>query len=422
VFTPERLVLARKRRRMTQAALAAASGLSAQSINAFEKHRKAPSADTLTALAEILRFPVAFFQAPPAPEMQLDAVSFRAPTKMSALERDATLSSGAVASTLNAWMEERFRLPAPNVPTYPHLTPEQAAEQVRAAWGLGEAPVPNLVHLLEANGVRVFSLAPDCLDADAFSTVQSGTPYIFLNTRKTGERGRFDAAHELGHLVLHSEHRIPGGREGEPEANSFASAFLMPRAGIIAQRLNDASVERILSAKRRWGVSAMALAYRLRDLGLLSEWRHTQTVKKLAQMGYRTGEPGSLLARESSQLLAKVFDALRTKSMAPADIAAHMGIHLDDLNDYVFGLVPVSVPGGGRKSPAPRPELRLVHTSPASPSRPGAVPMAPSASTAVTGPARPPLDESIDEGTGRPIPLRHPGRSRMSGPQSPRRT
>ncbi|MEW2121219.1 hypothetical protein AB0945_40000 [Streptomyces sp. NPDC005474] len=44
----------------------------------------------------------------------------------------------------------------------------------------------------------------------------------------------------------------------------------------------------------------MALAYRLRDLDLLSEWRYTQTVKKLAQMGYRTGEPGFLLARESS--------------------------------------------------------------------------------------------------------------------------
>ncbi|MEU0677929.1 ImmA/IrrE family metallo-endopeptidase [Streptomyces sp. NPDC006172] len=364
MFTPERLVLARKRRRMTQAALAAASGLSAQSINAFEKHRKSPSTDTLASLAWILRFPVSFFQAAPPPEMQLDAVSFRAPTKMSALEREATLSSGAIASTLNAWMEERFRLPASNVPTYPHLPPEQAAEQVRAAWGLGEAPVPNLVHLLEANGVRVFSLAPDCLDADAFSTVHSGTPYVFLNTRKTGERGRFDAAHELGHLALHSEHRIPGGREGEPEANAFASAFLMPRAGILAQQLHDASVERILSAKRRWGVSAMALAYRLRDLGLLSEWRYTQTVKRLAETGYRTGEPGSLLARESSQLLAKVFDALRAKGMTATDVAADMGIHPDDLNDYVFGLVPVRLDGGGQGQPSipeRRPDLRLVH-------------------------------------------------------------
>lgn len=139
---------------------------------------------------------------------------------------------------------------------------------------------------------------------------------------------------------------------------------LMPRAGVLSQQLNDASVERILSAKRRWGVSAMALAYRLRGLGLLSEWRHTQTVKKLAQMGYRSGEPNSLLARESSQLLAKVFDALRAKGMTPGDVASQMGIHPDDLNDYVFGLVPVRLDGGGQGQTSTtdrRPDLRLVH-------------------------------------------------------------
>ncbi|MBB0232416.1 helix-turn-helix domain-containing protein, partial [Streptomyces calidiresistens] len=65
VFTPERLVLARKRRRMTLAALAEASGISAQSITAFENHRKPPSEETLSSLASALRFPLFFFQAPP---------------------------------------------------------------------------------------------------------------------------------------------------------------------------------------------------------------------------------------------------------------------------------------------------------------------------------------------------------------------
>ncbi|QKW22335.1 ImmA/IrrE family metallo-endopeptidase [Kitasatospora sp. NA04385] len=363
MFTPERLVLARKRRRMTLAALARESGVSAQSITAFENHRKPPSAETLSSLASALRYPVSFFGAPIPPEMLPDAVSFRAPSKMSALERDSALSSGAVAASLNLWLQERFKLPQPNVPTYPHLDPQRAAEQVRAHWGLGEEPVPNLVHLLEANGVRVFSLAPDCLDADAFSTIKDGTPFVFLNTRKTGERGRFDAAHELGHLAMHCEHRIPHGRDSESEANDFASAFLMPAAGIKAQQLHNASVERILSAKRRWGVSAMALTYRLHKLELLSDWRYNQTMKQLASMGYRNAEPGSSMVRESSQLLAKVFDALRKPplSMSPADVATQMDIFPEELNDYVFGLVPVGVTGGGRQTPPVRPGLRLVH-------------------------------------------------------------
>jgi Zn-dependent peptidase ImmA (M78 family) len=177
-------------------------------------------------------------------------------------------------------------------------------------------------------------------------------------------RGRFDAAHELGHLVLHCEHGVPHGRAAEPEANDFASAFLMPRAGILAQQLHNASVERILSAKRRWGVSAMALTYRLRKLGLLSDWRYHQTAKHLAQDGYRRAEPGSTLTRENSKLLAKVFEALRDRHMSAADLAAHMNITVSDLNDFVFGLVPVSpvvLVGGGEDVDGGRPGLRLVH-------------------------------------------------------------
>ncbi|MGY1456871.1 helix-turn-helix domain-containing protein [Streptomyces sp. SS8] len=360
MFTPERLVLARKRRRMTLAALSRESGYSAQSITAFENARKNPSEETLSSLAAALRFPVSFFHAPPAPEMVPGAVSFRAPSKMSAAERDSALSCGAIAATLNLWMEDNFFLPQPDVPAYPELSPEAAAEQVRADWGLGEAPAPNMVHLLEAHGVRVFSLAPDCLDADAFSTIRHGTPYVLLNTRKTGERGRFDAAHELGHLVLHSGYHSPRGPEAEAAADAFASAFLMPRAGILAQQVHNASVERILSAKRRWGVSAMAFAYRLRTMKQLSEWRFQQTAKQLAQLGYRKGEPGSTMTRESSKLLAKVFKAIRDKSMTPHDIAKVVNIYPEELNHYVFGLVPLRYEGGEQLSAPVRPALTVV--------------------------------------------------------------
>ncbi|MFG2918939.1 helix-turn-helix domain-containing protein [Kitasatospora sp. NPDC048298] len=363
MFTPERLVLARKRRRMTLADLATKSGVSAQSITAFENGRRVPTEETLSQLSDALDYPLGFFASPRPVDLQLDQVSFRAPSKMTAMERESALGSGALAMDLNSWLGARFRLPPANLPTYPGEAPEDAAERLRAAWGLGEAPAPNMVHLLEANGVRVFSLPSDCLDIDAFSTTEAGTPFVFLNTRKSGERGRFDAAHELGHLILHCEHRIPHGRDSESEANDFASAFLMPRAGILAQQLHGASVDRIISAKRRWGVSAMALTYRLRRLDLLSEWRYTQIAKELTKRGYRAGEPGSQLGRESSQLLAKVFDALRTaRDISPADIAGQLYIPQRELNDFVFGLVPVGLDGEGQTTAPIRPSLRLVHS------------------------------------------------------------
>ncbi|MFE3526831.1 helix-turn-helix domain-containing protein [Streptomyces sp. NPDC059161] len=360
MFTPERLVLARKRRRLTLAALARGSGISAQSITAFENSRKVPSEETLSSLAHSLGFPIDFFRAEPAPDVVAGAVSFRAPSKMSAVERDSALSCGAIAATLNQWLEAHFTLPRPDVPTYDGMDPQAAAEQVRADWGLGEAPASNMVHLVEAHGVRIFSLAPDCLDIDAFSTTKQGVPYILLNTRKSSERGRFDVAHELGHLVLHSGPQSPSGPAAEAAADAFASAFLMPKAGILAQQLDQPSLERLLSAKRRWGVSAMALAYRVRTLGQLSEWKYHQTVKQLSQMGYRRGEPGSNLSRESSQILTKVFEALRAAHMGHFDVARAMKIYPEELNDFVFGLTPIGFNGGEHRTAAVRPALQLV--------------------------------------------------------------
>lgn len=50
-------------------------------------------------------------------------------------------------------------------------------------------------------GIRVFSLAEEGREADAFCTWHDSKPFVFLNRMKSAERCRFDAAHELGHLV-----------------------------------------------------------------------------------------------------------------------------------------------------------------------------------------------------------------------------
>ncbi|WP_419757134.1 ImmA/IrrE family metallo-endopeptidase [Teredinibacter turnerae] len=73
-------------------------------------------------------------------------------------------------------------------------------------------------------------------------------PFVFLNTKKTAERCRFDAAHELGHLVMHC-HGAPQGQEAEKEANAFASAFLMPRRSVLANAPRSATLKSLISHK-----------------------------------------------------------------------------------------------------------------------------------------------------------------------------
>ena len=346
---------------MTLANLSKASNVSVRSLTAFENGHKAPSKETLEALANALELPVSFFEGPDLDEIPVGEVSFRALTKMSALDREAALSAGRLAIALGEWIEARFNLPRPDIPTFPHLEPEEAAELLRARWGLGEAPIPNMIHLLEAHGVWVFSLAADCASVDAFSLRHRGKqPIVFLNTSKSGERSRFDAAHELGHLVLHAEHRIPHGPEAEREAQQFASAFLMPRAGLLAQGLRNPSIPQILKAKQKWKVAAMALTYRLHDIGLMSDWVYRTTAKRLSQMGYRSSEPDGI-PRETSQLLTKVLAVLRDNGISAAQLAKSVDLSLDELNRHIFGLAPIALEGGRKAIPHARPELRLIH-------------------------------------------------------------
>lgn len=344
MLTPSRLMIARKRHGLTLTRLAALTGLSTRSISLYENGHAEPSPETLLQLAGALQVAPGFLSGLDIDEIPVDAVSFRALSKMTARQRDRALSAGRVALLLNDWIDARFQLPAIDVPVLTGHDPESAAQVVRARWGLGERPVGNMLHLLESRGIRIYSLTAENSQLDAYSLYWHAQPFIFLNTAKSGERGRFDAAHELGHLVLHGEHLVPNRPNAETEANRFAAAFLMPRASIIAQGLRDATPDTILQAKRVWKVSATALAHRLYELDLLTDWGYRAACVQLSQWGYRRAEPDGI-TRESSQLLAKVFRSLREHGETLASVAADIGVTPGELQDHIFGLALTAIPG-----------------------------------------------------------------------------
>jgi Zn-dependent peptidase ImmA (M78 family)/transcriptional regulator with XRE-family HTH domain len=360
-FTPSRLELARRRRGMTLVDLAEATGISRKSLTAYEHAEQVPGPDNLQAVATALDMPPDFFVRNDLDEVPLEAVSFRRLSKMTARQRDMALSSARMTIELGDWIEQHFVLPDSDVPTLDKLDPETAAETVRARWGLGQGPISNMVHLLEAHGIRVFSLTEECIDVDAFSLYWKGTPYVFLNTRKSGERGRFDAAHELGHLVLHSEESRPCGPEEERQAHRFAAAFLMPRSSILAQGLRNAPLDRVLQAKATWKVAAMALMHRVRELGLSTDWHYRTSCIALSKMGYRKGEPDGI-PREASQALQKVLALCRERGISLPTIAEAVGVTPKELSCYVFGLTPTIVNGRHATAARRRSNLTVVRS------------------------------------------------------------
>jgi Zn-dependent peptidase ImmA (M78 family) len=204
----------------------------------------------------------------------------------------------------------------------------------------------------------VFSLVEETRSVDAFSLWRDSKPYVFLNTVKTSEHSRFDAAHELGHLVLH-KHGGTAGREVEDEANRFASSFLMPKEDVLAHAPLVYDVSEIIEKKFRWRVSAFALNYRLNRLGLVSEWQYRQFCIQLSQQGYRTAEPKGI-ERERSVVWEKVFSGLRSERITKNDISSTLHIPISEIEKLVFGLANMISYDGAGTGGAPTGKLRLV--------------------------------------------------------------
>ena len=343
-FNPKRLDIARRRRGITKTALAKAVGISQRSWYLYSSGAATPPEDTLGRFAQVLEFPVAFFSGPDLEEPPTLGSSFRSRSTMSASQRDRAIAAGALALALSDWIDARFELPAPNVPTYRDVDPETAAEAVREEWSIGQLPLGNFIHLLESNGVRVFSLAEDPNDIDAFSFWREDVPFIFLNRKKSAEHQRMDLSHELGHLVMHSSvEQI--GREGEKEAQSFGAAFLMPRGSVLAAVRPGTTLPSIIRLKEIWGVSVANLTYRLRTLTLLNDWQYRDTFVEISRRGYRTTEPNQMPV-ESSQVFQKVFDLVAEGGETIGSMARQLTISIDELSRLVFGIAtsPMPVP------------------------------------------------------------------------------
>jgi Zn-dependent peptidase ImmA (M78 family)/transcriptional regulator with XRE-family HTH domain len=344
MFNPQRLSLARKRRRLTRKGFAELIGMSPVTVTRLEMANNEPEPETVDLIAIKLGFPREFFFGDDIDDLAKDAASFRSLTSMTARERDAALASGSLAFLLSDYVAAKFNLPESKLIDLSHeRDPATAAMTLRQVWALGEQPISNMIKLLESKGIRVFSLAENTKSVDAFSCWRNDTPYVFLNTFKSAERSRLDASHELAHLILHKHGGPHQGRDAEVEANSFASSFLMPKADVKSRLPFVSRLDEVVAAKRRWGVSTAALAYRLHKLGILTDWQYRTFCIQINQRGYRTEEPNGL-PREESVIWRKVFTELWSDRIPKSQVAADLYLPTDELENLVFGLTGVVTP------------------------------------------------------------------------------
>lgn len=301
---PLMITLARESRHMTQAALARSLGVSQGTISKLEHGQGAASPELLAMIAGVLGYePGLFFEQVRPTELPVFFHRKRKSlpvTALRAMHADFEIRRIQLRKLLQSVEAPQYRVPLIDL-RKERLTPAEIARQLRAHWGIPRGPIDNMTAVLEAAGVVVFVVDFGSHLIDGLSIYSPGEqlpPVVFLNSRSSGERTRFTAAHELMHIIAHYCLDLPG-EECETEADEFASEFLMPSADIRGF-LGNVSLEDLANLKKRWKVSMAALLRKAVTLGRTSPWKAKKLWIEMSSLGYKTREPNEFPIEEPS--------------------------------------------------------------------------------------------------------------------------
>jgi Zn-dependent peptidase ImmA (M78 family) len=370
-FVPARLVSARAARGLKQNQLADRVGRSPALISKWENdsYNHAPESGDLEALSSVLQVQQNwFFKSLSAGENASFFRSLRSELKSA---RDRSGAKLLFLHEISLALERRIEFPEVDIPEilgandYKTLSLDQIdkiAERVREYWGLGDDPIDDLMTIIENAGVIVGDEFLVSSKLDGVSRWFDGRPAMLLAKDKgTGVRRRFDAAHELGHLILHRDVSKAQLKEDwhliEDQAMAFASAFLMPSTSF-AFAARDISLGSLANLKPTWKVSIAAMLMRLRSLNLIQEGESKNLWKYYSYRGWRGNEP------HDDQIEIEVPVNMRSAIEmivhdGPAEVAAFVGetgLSADDIasltgvDSQVLGVV------------QERPKLRLVRS------------------------------------------------------------
>ena len=294
-------------------------------------------------LARSLDVTPTFFFKPVGVSLSEDQAHFRKLATTKTSTRQKVLARGTVFDQLVEYIDTKVKLPAVDFPdestaeTVEEI--EQAAERVRAHWGLGMGPISHMVRVVERAGAVVAFFQDASTEVDALSIV-SRRPVIVRNDAKQSPfRLRFDIAHELGHLVLH-EGQVTGDRKTESEANRFASAFLLPRTTFIKafpRRGSRMDWPGLSDMKMEFQVSKAAILYRAKSLGLIDEYQYRGAVIYLKNQGENiTEKEDPICVKENAETVPAAFKVLRLYfGMGHSDVARHLGVTTKFLAEIV---------------------------------------------------------------------------------------
>jgi Zn-dependent peptidase ImmA (M78 family)/transcriptional regulator with XRE-family HTH domain len=343
-FVGARLTEAREAFGLTKTALSELIGVTPMAVSQYESGPQTPRADVFERIVEKFSYPHSFFLRPVVTE-EADPIFWRSNATATKVARQRALQRLKWVKQITAYLLQYFNMPTVSFPDF-GITEgnfrsllsadiENFAQQMRDHWNFGTAPIPDLILELENSGAIVSKINIGAETLDAFSqwSGKLGMPFVVLGKEHASAvRSRFDAAHELGHLVLHRDidrKRVNSKEDWkliETQAHRFGAAFLLP-AKSFCDELWAPTLDGFLSLKDKWRVSVGMMIVRSKHVGIIDDFDSQRLHINYNRRGWRIEEPlDSVLKQEQPRLLRRSFQSLiqegiRTKGQVMEDLA-----------------------------------------------------------------------------------------------------
>jgi Zn-dependent peptidase ImmA (M78 family)/predicted HTH domain antitoxin len=233
----------------------------------------------------------------------------------------------------------------------------EAAEIVRRDMGLDDAPIADMVDVVEARKACDVAIEPmpPGMDGMVATNPDTGQSVIAVATTDLLHRQRFTLAHELGHLELGSlsDHLDVARRTAaEVQADAFARHLLAPLGGVrrvldVPERnrasagVDDRTHEDLSDVVRTFCVSPQVAAIQMRDAGCCgaTEYKRLEGRWDARRLAVRFGwwpEYQSWVAearqsRPPRRLLRRAMDGYVSGVVSLSAVASISGLSVDDL-------------------------------------------------------------------------------------------
>lgn len=336
-YFAERLKSARKMKGWSLQDLAdhLSTAVSRQALSKYELGTMLPSGEVLLSLAKALEVQPDYFLRQPT--INLPTVEFRKKSTLPVKQVDSIKET--VKHYLERYLETEtllniesdFHNPLKSIKVLNEAAVDHLVIKLLAEWNLGYNPIPNVIEMLEDNGIRVLEI--EASEAfDGLSTYVGTIPVVVLNKDYSVERKRFTALHELGHLILN----IADGADKEKICHTFAGAMLLPDdclEMLLGKKRNNIALGELVAIKEQYGISVQAIMMRAVHKKIVDKNAATRFWRSISGNKKETGL-GAFPGKEKSYRFERLLFRLAAEEVVSMSKAANLaGMRLAEFRD-----------------------------------------------------------------------------------------